>query len=106
MKETNKKDYIIIDDTAYETQLTENFLNRKPYKAPDFSQLNAFIPGTIRDVFVKAGDKVKKDDALFVLEAMKMKNFVKSHRKGIIKSVLVQNGDVVMKNQLIIEYDD
>jgi len=34
------------------------------------------MPGTIVDVLVKAGDKVKAGDAVLVIEAMKMENEV------------------------------
>ena len=106
MNENSKHETLVIDDTVYVTKLTEKFKNRKKYAEPDKSKLNAFIPGTIGEIFVKPGDIVKWGDTLFVLEAMKMKNFVKSPRQGIIKKLHVKSGDRVMKNQLLIEYEE
>ncbi len=106
MNENIKYDEFVIDDTVYRTRLTDKYKNRKKYVKPDPAKLSAFIPGTIRDIFVKVGDEVTRGDELFVLEAMKMKNFVKSPRKGIIKALHINEGDTVMKNQLLIEFTD
>lgn len=96
---------IEIDDTKYKTLVTKNFLRRKPYKAKDPSILLAFIPGTIREIYVTSGDLVKKDQDLFVLEAMKMKNQIKSQFNARIKSVNVKIGENVVKNQTLIEFE-
>jgi biotin carboxyl carrier protein len=102
----NIDEKLVIDDAVYVTRLTKKYKNRKKYVKPDPAQLTAFIPGTIREIFVKPGDKVKWGDTLFILEAMKMKNFVKSPRPGTIKVVMIKEGDTVMKNQLLLEFDD
>ena len=45
------------------------------------------MPGTIVKIYVKAGDAVKKGQALFVMEAMKMEHTMKAPADGIIKAV-------------------
>jgi biotin carboxyl carrier protein len=96
---------IEIDDTKYKTLLTKNFIRRKPYTPKDPTLLIAFIPGTIREIYVSAGDFIKKDQDLLILEAMKMKNLIKSQFDVRIKSVNIKVGDTVMKNQTLIEFD-
>ena len=50
-------------------------------------EIYAFIPGTILDVFVKEGQKVKKGEPLCCLHAMKMDNQICSTIDGVVKSV-------------------
>ena len=61
--------------------------------------------GTIIEIDVKPGDKVKVGQKILVYEAMKMENDLESEMDGIVKQVLVQNGDVVATNQDLIEYE-
>lgn len=51
--------------------------------------------------FVSVGDSVKKGDTLCILEAMKMMNEVKSDRDGIIKEILVSDGDPVEEKDVL-----
>lgn len=94
-----------LDDTKYQTLYTKKFLNRKQYVIPDPNKILAFIPGTIRQISVHVGDKINKGDSLLILEAMKMKNDLKSPITGKIKDIYVKPGDIVMKNQVILEFE-
>jgi biotin carboxyl carrier protein len=96
---------LVIDDTVYTTKLTNKYKMRKQYHAPEPKKITAFIPGIIRDISIKKGQHVKEGDKLLILEAMKMKNTVTSHMDGRIKEVKVQCGDMVLKNQLLIELE-
>ena len=49
--------------------------------------------------FIKVGKKVKSGDILFIIEAMKTMNQVKSDRDGTVKKILVENGMPVEFNQ-------
>ena len=49
--------------------------------------------------FIKKGKKIKVGDVLFIIEAMKTMNQVKSDREGIVKKILVENGMPVEFNQ-------
>jgi len=96
----------VIDDTNYQTNYTKKFLMRKKYVSTDPSKLFALIPGTIRQIFIKKGDTVKKGDSMMILEAMKMKNDLKSPHNATIKNLSVKTGDTVIKGQLLIEFGD
>lgn len=66
--------------------------------------IKAPMPGLIIDVKINAGDSVKINDPLLILEAMKMENVLKSPGEGTVKSVTVKKGDKVEKNQVLIEF--
>lgn len=64
------------------------------------------ITGTIIEVNVKQGDKVKEGDTLCVLESMKMENPILAPVGGTITELKVAKGQVVKTGNLIavIEY--
>ena len=105
MEEEKRTAKFMIDDMVYETRLTKKFRNRKPFVPHNPNLVNAFIPGIIRDINVKKGQRVKEGEQLLILEAMKMKNVLLSHREGKIKEIKIQSGDMVLKNQLLIEFE-
>ena len=45
--------------------------------------------------FVQVGDTVKKGDTLCIIEAMKLLNEIEAEEYGVIKEVLVENGQPV-----------
>ncbi len=45
--------------------------------------------------FVQVGDRVKKDQVLCVIEAMKLMNEIESHVDGIVTAILKQDGERV-----------
>jgi len=94
-----------IDETGYKTQFSETFEKRKTWQRPNEKKLYSFIPGTIQDVFVKKGSIVEKGDELLILEAMKMRNKIKSPINGTIKKILVEENEIIPKNYLIIEFE-
>lgn len=102
--EEELKGKIVIDDTTYETYYTKKFLRRKQVTIGETKLINAFIPGVIKEIFVKKGDKVSKNQPLLILEAMKMKNRVFAPRDGEIEDVLVKIDEKVSKDQPLIKY--
>ena len=71
------------------------------------SQLNLHsqIPGKVIKISVSEGSEVKKDDAICVLESMKMQVTVKSHKDGVVKKVKIKDGATVAKNDIIAEIE-
>ncbi len=68
--------------------------------------VTAPIPGAILSVAVKPGANVSQGQELCVLEAMKMKNAIRSTRAGVIAAVLVSEGDHVQKGHPLVEFTD
>ena len=60
------------------------------------------MPGTIISVKVKAGQEVKRNQVVAVLEAMKMENDIVAAQDGIVVSINVANGESVETGQLLV----
>ena len=79
---------------------------QKPAHAPvSGPTLKAPMGGTIIEIDVKPGDKVKFGQKMLVYEAMKMENDLESEIDGIVKQILVKEGDVVATNQDLVEFE-
>lgn len=61
--------------------------------------------GDVVKVFVKAGDAVKKDQPLFELETDKAVAEVPAEFDGTITNVLIQSGDKVEVDQVVMSYE-
>jgi biotin carboxyl carrier protein len=70
------------------------------------AQLSAPMPGVILQVNVKAGDAVKRGQQVAVLEAMKMKNSIKSPRDGVVSEVCVAEGQAVGHGDAIVRFQE
>ncbi|MDD4394977.1 MAG: acetyl-CoA carboxylase biotin carboxyl carrier protein subunit, partial [Bacteroidales bacterium] len=68
--------------------------NALPLKSP--------LPGTILDIFVREGEKVKSGQHIILLEAMKMENNIDAPKDGTITSINVQRNDSVMEGDLLL----
>lgn len=68
------------------------------------SDVESPIAGNVLEVLVKAGDTVKVNDTLIVLEAMKMESNVASPYAGTIKSVNVKAGDAVTAHHVLVSF--
>jgi biotin carboxyl carrier protein len=60
------------------------------------------MPGQIKAILVREGDKVKTGQKLLVMEAMKLENKLPAARDGIVKHILVRDGDIVSQGQELI----
>ena len=69
----------------------------KPAAAPSAGteSITSPMPGTILDIKVQAGQKVKSGDVLLILEAMKMENAILAPHDAVVDSVLVSKGQSV-----------
>lgn len=59
------------------------------------------MPGVIKEILVKAGDKVSVDDDLMILEAMKMENPIPSPIDGEVVEIKVQLNEKVKTDQVL-----
>jgi len=64
------------------------------------------LPGTVIEVFVKAGEKVEAGQVILIIEAMKMKNSIRSVYSGTVSDVFVSNGQSVAHKQALIKFAD
>ena len=61
------------------------------------------MPGSILEVYVKAGDQIAKGQNLLILEAMKMENDITSDFAGTVRRVFVKAGDIVREGAPMVE---
>lgn len=66
--------------------------------------LRAPMPGLVVKVEVAEGDEVVPGQGLIIVEAMKMENELKSEGKGRIGKILVEAGQPVEKDQVLVEF--
>ena len=112
---------ITVNGTSYEVTVeehgaaevpaarTKSVQAPKPQEAPKQSapkasgrlQIVAPMPGKILSVKIKAGDPVKRGQAVMVLEAMKMENEIVSPDDGVVASVEVAAGSSVEAGALL-----
>lgn len=106
-----KKYQVKINNNSYWVSISgrlENLINEMGISAGSTKQINSIkapMPGLIIEVSVQAGQEVKENDQLLILEAMKMENSILSPRDGIIKSISVAKSQAVDKGQLLIEFE-
>jgi len=95
-------DSLIVQGAKYITTLTPKFKSRKVWKAHNPNLIYTFIPGTIIEVLVKEGQKVKQGETLAVFDAMKMRNNVVMPFDGEIIKINIQPKDTVsLKNPMM-----
>lgn len=68
--------------------------------------LTAQMPGQVREVRVRPGERVQAGQVLLVMEAMKMELRVSANADGVVRRLLVEAGQVVERGQLLIEIGD
>ncbi len=67
------------------------------------AHLNAQMPGQVVDVLVTAGDRVSAGQVVVLLEAMKMEIRITAPYDGVVEQVYVAKGDVVERDQSLID---
>ena len=92
-----------IGNALYQTRLTSKFRNRKLWKPHNERMVVAVIPGNIQKLMVEEGDAVKMGTPMLILEAMKMRNQVRSPVPGVVKKIHIKVGEMVPKGHLLVE---
>jgi biotin carboxyl carrier protein len=134
IKTSSKTFHILHENSSIETKILKSDFNKKSYTvkvnnndydvvihgqldqqiealgfeigvSKQVNNVKAPMPGLILEINVKEGQAVKENDALLILEAMKMENVINAPREGVIKSVKVNQGETVDKNALLIEFE-
>ncbi|MCT4630973.1 acetyl-CoA carboxylase biotin carboxyl carrier protein subunit [Winogradskyella sp.] len=108
----NKKTYSVkVNSNTYDVVISDTLdqqieaLGFEIGASKKVNDIKAPMPGLILEINVEEAQEVKEDDALVILEAMKMENVINSPRDGVIKSIKVDQGDTVDKNALLIEFE-
>lgn len=63
------------------------------------------MPGTVLQVVISKGSKVKRGYHLMITEAMKMETTVQAPKDGIVKEVYVLTGNAISTGDLLVELE-
>ena len=80
----------------------EKHENKKVEEGNPF-QIGAPLQGLLSKVMVKKGEEVKKNQPLFVIEAMKMETTITANHAGKIGSVTLKEGVMVNTDDLVLD---
>jgi len=69
------------------------------------NEVTAPMPGHIVDIAVKPGDEVRSGQELCALEAMKMRNAIRSPRDGVVARVTVSPGQAVGHGDVLVVFE-
>ena len=118
LKFSNKTISIEISNSSGSVQIaqspvsshSQNISNTTTNESSNMLSINSPMVGIIyltpkpsSPPFVKSGQKIKKGDTICLIEAMKTFNEIKSDKDGVIKSILVKNGEAVEFGQPLFE---
>lgn len=98
----NGRTYTVKYQDSYDQLLKNLGMDRSAGRAQ--SDLKAPMPGMVIKILAATGQEVKKGEPLLILEAMKMENVIKAADDVHIREVLIQAGDKVEKNQVIMKF--
>jgi len=88
-----------------EVKEVKSFDLRKPDPNQNGNELTAPLPGTVIEIFVKAGDIIEAGQVIVIIEAMKMKNSIRSTRAGKIAEVLTSVNQTVAHKQALVKFE-
>ncbi|HEY3474434.1 MAG TPA: acetyl-CoA carboxylase biotin carboxyl carrier protein subunit [Anaerolineales bacterium] len=83
---------------------TADVSKQQPTSGVSADELTAPLPGTVIEIFVKAGDSIEAGQVILIIEAMKMKNSIRSTRSGKVTEVLVSSGQTVAHKQPLVRF--
>ena len=89
---------VLIKDKSVKVTKVENI----KANIQDAKQIGAPLQGLLSNVLVKKGEKIKKNQPLFVIEAMKMETTVTASEPGEIDKVQLTGGSLVNAEDLVL----
>ena len=98
LKKSLKGNDIISDDASVEVEAE---ISKSIVKSPIVGTAYlASEPGA--KPFVSVGKKIKKGETIMIVEAMKTMNHIPSSMDGVVKKILVEDGQPVEYDQILI----
>ncbi len=90
-----------VSSSKPDANISENIISGIEIKSPIIgTAYHAPEPGAKK--FVEVGKKIKKGDTVMIVEAMKTMNHVPSSSNGVVKKILVNDGQPVEFGQVLI----
>ncbi|MCL4119087.1 UNVERIFIED_CONTAM: hypothetical protein GTU68_003054 [Idotea baltica] len=92
---------VLIKDTSIKVDKIENIKIDKT----DPKQIGAPLQGMLSTILVKKGEKVSKNQPLFIIEAMKMETTITANEDAVVKKVVLKTGFMVNSDDLIVVFE-
>ncbi len=89
---------VLVKDTSVKVDKVENV----KADTADPHQIGAPLQGMLSNVLVKKGQKVRKNQPLFVIEAMKMETTVTAPEEGEVDRIQLHGGTLVNTDDLVV----
>jgi len=90
--------FVEIKDESLNIEVVEN----QKATIDNKNEIGAPLQGSLYKVLVKKGQKVKRNEPLFIIEAMKMETTVVANENGTVKRIYLKAGELVHQDDLII----
>ena len=91
----------LVSSSSPEANISDEIISGIEIKSPIIgTAYHAPEPGAKK--FVEVGKKIKKGDTVMIVEAMKTMNHVPSNSAGVVKKILVNDGQPVEFGQVLI----
>ncbi|AXN02108.1 acetyl-CoA carboxylase biotin carboxyl carrier protein [Candidatus Purcelliella pentastirinorum] len=99
----NNSDYNLYNkkNTEYKKEKKKKELTGYKIRSPMVGTFY-ITPNPTSKPFITIGQKINIGDTLCIIEAMKIMNHIESDKSGIIKSILIKNGQPVEFNEPLI----
>ncbi len=88
--------HVEVLDQSIEVNTVQNL------KATEANDVGSPLQGKLVKILVKSGDQVKKNDPLFVIEAMKMESTVLASKNGTVRNIELSDNTMVAQDDLIL----
>ncbi|WP_171161818.1 acetyl-CoA carboxylase biotin carboxylase subunit [Usitatibacter palustris] len=95
----------VVPAGRFELELVDPFHYEPAESMPD-ARLTALMPGRVVKLMAKAGESVKKGQALLILEAMKMEHTIVSPRDGVIDRVAFEENQLVPADAVLFAFKE
>lgn len=89
---------VMIKDQSVKVEKMQNI----KADADDPKQVGAPLQGLLSTVLVKKGQEVKRNQPLFIIEAMKMETTVTANGEGTVEKVQLEGGSLVSTDDLVL----
>lgn len=76
---------------------------RRKAEPTNKEHVGATMPGSVLEVLVKKGERVKAGQPILITEAMKMETTIQANFDGVVDQIYVQNEDIIETGDLLIE---
>lgn len=91
---------------VHDASILSTVKKRRKVEPTNKEQIGATMSGSVLQVLVKKGDRVKKGDSLIVTEAMKMETSIEARFDGTVEHIYVDAGDTIVSGDLLIEVSE